>query len=197
MLRHDETLEAFEIASHARHILNTLPVLSLERHEMCGCSVLSEYILRFTYKTYAKWLLCSTRFFLRAKNLVLHSSHFALNWHCCTALDERSSGGIWKFRTSSFKCYVDHSHSMYSSGNIDARNWVRLFESRCILPLCVVVEAISCKPMWLLLSPGPYVAHFHTFRSACSLGDGIRFATVRVISKQLLSLQCQYFKIRV
>ena len=60
----------------------------------------------------------------KAKNLVLHSSHFALCWRCCTALGERSSGGIWKFRTSSFKCYVDHSHIMYSSGNIDVRNSV-------------------------------------------------------------------------
>ena len=68
----------------------------------------------------------------KQKNLVLHSSHFALNWSCCTALGERSSGGILKFRTFSFKCYVDHSHTMYSSGNIDVRNWVNLFESRCI-----------------------------------------------------------------
>ena len=49
------------------------------------------------------------------------------------ALGERSSGGIWKFKTSSFKCYVDHSHTMYSSGNIDVRNWVHLFESPCII----------------------------------------------------------------
>ena len=67
------------------------------------------------------------------KNLVLYSSHFALKWSCCTALDERSSGGIWKFRTSSFKCYVNHWHTMYISGNIDVRNWVNLFESRCYL----------------------------------------------------------------
>ena len=67
----------------------------------------------------------------KAKNLVLHSSHFALNWRCCTALGERSSGGIWKFRTSSFKCYVDHSPTMYSSGNIDVQIWVILFESSC------------------------------------------------------------------
>ena len=45
---------------------------------------------------------------------------------------ERSSGGIWKFRASSFKCYVDHSHTIYSSGNIEVRNLVHLFESRCI-----------------------------------------------------------------
>ena len=61
------------------------------------------------------------------KNLVLHSSHFVLNWRCCTALGERSSGGIWKFRTSSFKCYVHHSQVMYSSGNTDLRIWVHLF----------------------------------------------------------------------
>ena len=68
-----------------------------------------------------------------AKNLVLHSSHFAVSCCCCCcALGERSGGGIWKFRTSSFKCYIDHSHTMYSSGNIDVRNWVHLFESRCI-----------------------------------------------------------------
>ena len=51
--------------------------------------------------------------------------------HGC-ALGERSSSGIWKFRTSSFKCYVDHSHTMHSSGNIDVQNWVHLFESPCI-----------------------------------------------------------------
>ena len=62
-----------------------------------------------------------------AKNLVQHSSHFAHNWHCCMALGEHSSSGIWKFRTSSFKCYVDHSHTMHNSGNIDIRNWVHLF----------------------------------------------------------------------
>ena len=28
----------------------------------------------------------SARFFARKKNLVLHSSHFALNWRCCTAV---------------------------------------------------------------------------------------------------------------
>jgi hypothetical protein len=33
------------------------------------------------------------------------------------------------------KCYVDHSHTMYSSGNIDVQNWVLLFESHCILPV--------------------------------------------------------------
>jgi hypothetical protein len=55
--------------------------------------------------------------------------------HGC-ALGERSSCGIWKFRTSSFKCYVDHSHTMYSSGNIDVRNWVHLFESPCV---CVYI----------------------------------------------------------
>jgi hypothetical protein len=42
------------------------------------------------------------------------------------------SGGNWKFRTFSFKCYVDHPHILYSSGNIDVWNWVHLFESRCI-----------------------------------------------------------------
>ena len=66
-----------------------------------------------------------------AKNLGLHSSHFALNWRCCTALGERSSGGIWKFRASSFRFYVDHSHTMYSSGNTDVRNWVQ--KNKCTL----------------------------------------------------------------
>jgi len=28
--------------------------------------------------------------------------------------------------TYSFECYVDHSHTMYSSGNIDVRIWVHL-----------------------------------------------------------------------
>jgi len=75
----------------------------------------------------------------KAKNLVLYSSHFALNWRCChgCALDESSSGDIWKLMTSSFKCYVDHSHTMYSSGNIEVRNWVHLCESRCI---CIYIN---------------------------------------------------------
>ena len=47
-----------------------------------------------------------------AKNLELHSSHFPLNWRCCDVLGERSSSDIWKFMTSSFKCYVDHSHTI-------------------------------------------------------------------------------------
>ena len=64
---------------------------------------------------------------------MLHSSHFALNWRCCTAVHQACAlavvfENLW---TSSFKCYVDHSHTMYSSGNIDVRNWVHLFESRC------------------------------------------------------------------
>jgi len=60
------------------------------------------------------------------------------NWvgDCCAACVsssfQHSTCGIWKFRTSSFKCYVDHSHTMYSSGNTDVRNWVHLFESPCI-----------------------------------------------------------------
>ena len=54
--------------------------------------------------------------------------------HGC-ALGKRSSGGIWKFRTSSFKCYVYHSHTLYCSGIIDVRNWVHLFESCCIFVL--------------------------------------------------------------
>jgi len=53
--------------------------------------------------------------------------------HGC-ALSECSSGDTWKFRTSSFKCYVDRSHTMYSSGNIDIQKWVHLFESCCIMP---------------------------------------------------------------
>ena len=76
---------------------------------------------------------------------MLRSSQFFLNWRCCTAvLDERSSGGIWKFRISFFK-YVDHSHTLYSSGNIDVRNWIHLFESRCILS----VLRLSPSVLWV------------------------------------------------
>ena len=84
-----------------------------------------------------------------AKNRVLHSSYFAVNWRCCTAvgLGERSRGGVWKFRTFSFKYYVDHSHTVYSSGNIDLRNWVHLFESPCISDLLCpasLVKRLRC-----------------------------------------------------
>ena len=68
-----------------------------------------------------------------AKNLVLHSRHFTVNWRC----------GIWNFRTSSFKCYVDHSRNMYSSGNIDVRNWVNLFDSRCTLKITLLNACLT------------------------------------------------------
>jgi hypothetical protein len=41
-----------------------------------------------------------------------------------SAPGERSSGGIWKFRTSSFKCYVAHWHTAYSSANVYVPIWV-------------------------------------------------------------------------
>ena len=78
--------------------------------------------------------------------------------HGC-ALGERSSGGIWKFRTFSFKCYVDHSHTKYSSGNIDIRNWVHLFESCCTIcqwPSCPTPtpstpRVLTCRESHLLM----------------------------------------------
>ena len=60
--------------------------------------------------------------------------------HGC-ALGERSSGEIWKIRISSFKCYVYHSRIMYSSGNIDIRNWVHLFESHCVS----IIFLVCCR----------------------------------------------------
>jgi len=84
--------------------------------------------------------------------------------HGCV-LGELSSGDIWKFRTSSFKCYVDYSHTVYSSGNIEVGNWVHLFESPCIIKSgwrgciywscpcwCVYVALFGSRPMnhnWL------------------------------------------------
>ena len=62
--------------------------------------------------------------------------------HGC-ALGERSSGGIWKLMISSFKCYVDYSHIMCSSGNIEVRNWVHIFESRCICEGLVPTPMLS------------------------------------------------------
>jgi len=52
------------------------------------------------------------------------------------ALGESSSDAILKYRIFSFKRYVDHLHTMHSSGNIDVRNWVQLFESPSTL-LCI------------------------------------------------------------
>jgi len=93
------------------------------------------------------------------KNLVLHSRHFALNWRCCT-LDEHSSDGIWKCRISSFKCHVDHSHTIYSSGNIDVRNWVDPFESRSI-----VVYSRHVLHFTILF---PVLSKFHTYTAIWS-----------------------------
>jgi hypothetical protein len=48
----------------------------------------------------------------RRRNARCTSSQLTLLHGC--ALGERSGGGILKLRTSSFKCYVDHSHTMYN-----------------------------------------------------------------------------------
>jgi len=64
------------------------------------------------------------------------------------AQGERSSGGIWKFRTSSFKSYVDHSHTMYSSGNIDVRKWAHLFESHCIFKVRKLLVYCTRSQWW-------------------------------------------------
>jgi hypothetical protein len=47
--------------------------------------------------------------------------------HDC-AIGEHSSSCIWKFRTSSFKYYVNHTNTIHYSRNLDVRNWVHLFE---------------------------------------------------------------------
>jgi hypothetical protein len=53
----------------------------------------------------AKWLLCSTRFFaLKLSRRMLCSVRFVFV--------STFSCGIWKFRTSSFKYYVDHPHTI-------------------------------------------------------------------------------------
>ena len=41
-----------------------------------------------------------------------------------------------------------HSHTMYSSGNIDVRNWVHLFESRCILGCTVLQTSNIAWQFW-------------------------------------------------
>jgi len=63
-------------------------------------------------------------------------------------IGECSSGDIWKFRTSSFKCYVNRSHTLYSSGNIDVWNWVHPFESRCIMPPVGTLFHPVCVFIW-------------------------------------------------
>jgi hypothetical protein len=45
----------------------------------------------------------------------------------CARLANLAAVYFKKLRISSFKCYLDHSHTMYISGNIDLRNWVNLF----------------------------------------------------------------------
>jgi len=52
--------------------------------------------------------------------------------HGC-AIDENSNDSICKFSISSFKCYGVYSYTMYSSENIDVRNWVQHFKSRRII----------------------------------------------------------------
>ena len=61
----------------------------------------------------AKWLLCSTRFFAFVSSLKL-SRRLLCGVRFVFVSTFR--GGIWKFRTSSFKCYVDHPHTMYKFG---------------------------------------------------------------------------------
>ena len=74
--------------------------------------------------------------------------------HGC-ALGERSSGDIWKLRTSCFKWYVYHPHTTYSSGNIDVRNWVHLFESLCVfnhvLFFAITLRSVLWPPLGCLI----------------------------------------------
>ena len=84
--------------------------------------------------------------------------------HSC-ALGECSNSGIWKFRASSFKRYVDHSHIKYSSGNRYVRNWVHLFESCCIInwivASCWTIIKFNMK-MWQLRKTTPECTHSST-----------------------------------
>ena len=62
------------------------------------------------------------------------------------------SSGIWKFRNSSFKCYVDHSHTIHSSGNIEVWNWVHLFKSCCIPVADSHIKIIRyVLPLWCMM----------------------------------------------
>ena len=68
--------------------------------------------------------------------------------------------------TTSFKCYVDHPHTTCSSGNIDIRIWVDLFESRCILV------------RFLYLFPGNELLR-HTSVTRATSDVRLQFATLR------------------
>jgi len=87
--------------------------------------------LSFNELTNAKILSCIVTILFQLT--LLHS------WE----LDGRFSDGIWKRRILSFKCFVDHSHTMYSSEIIYVRNWVHLFKSLCIFWKYIVVYVIQ------------------------------------------------------
>ena len=65
-----------------------------------------------------------------------------------------------------FKCYVDHSHTRYSSGNIDVQNWVPLFESPCITCSASHVREIKIRFLWSNL-----FIHIPDFILCSSTGD--------------------------
>ena len=97
-------------------------LLPLHRQPVCSnlwfqwqMHLVGGWILKRRWNTHCTALADSVLMNSRKqKNLVLHSSHFTPNWLCYMAvLDEHHSSGIWKFRTSSVKCYVDNSHTMY------------------------------------------------------------------------------------
>jgi hypothetical protein len=59
----------------------------------------------------------------------------------CWAVSVRQSNKILRLIIASswvfYLSYVDHSHTMYSSGNIDVWNWVHLFEFCVCVCVCV------------------------------------------------------------
>jgi len=110
--------------------------------------------------------------------------------HGC-ALDERSSGGILTHRTSSFKCYVDHSHIVYSSGNIDVWNWVHLFESRSMLHSTFVCTFILLCFLRQVHSPFPKLL-LHRVRSiASSFNFRYRLQDLKCYKTFCASIFCQ------
>jgi hypothetical protein len=112
--------------------------------------------------------------------------------HGC-ALSEHSSGGIWKFMTSSFKYYADHSHTMYSSGNIDVRNWVHLFESCCtFLYHSSVYFEISQRVSSFQTSSINLVQFLSPMRAVCSVQHTLYSLNSMIISGLLYDEVCRH-----
>ena len=106
-------------STHARQLVTVFPVL---------CSLNGLTCVGYPQNSLEFFSFCPL---IHAKYSVLHSGHFALKWRCCISVNYASDLAVRFENVGSplLKCYVVHSYTINSSGNIHGQKWVNIFES--------------------------------------------------------------------